>query len=68
MEPMCEVCGRPVGVGQRVEIKGRVVACCTDPFCEEQFDDFLDNIGLKARPVSPAANGQETKTTAQSAQ
>lgn len=39
----CLICGCELTLGFRVKINGRVFACCNNPSCEEEFDDFLDN-------------------------
>ena len=38
----CKICGQP---GRRTaKAEGKLVYCCDDPYCQEQFDDYLDNV------------------------
>ena len=41
----CLICGREVVGGEKVVLNGQMLCCCNDPFCKEQLDDYLDNIG-----------------------
>ena len=53
----CKICGQP---GRRIaKAEGKIVHCCDDPYCQEQVDDYIDNVPKEEHKPPLLGGGDE---------
>ena len=46
----CDICGKEVTTPKgTATLDGKTVVCCDDPYCQEQFDDMVDNTSAEKK-------------------
>jgi hypothetical protein len=44
----CSFCGKEVTIPKgTATLDGRTICCCDEPYCQEQFDDMVENTDAK---------------------